>query len=274
MMAEALVAGLRPRLPHLRLHVFDVSEKRTRIFAQRFDATSHDCVKSCIDGADAIVLATKPQNLGSLAPQLRDRIDEKSLVISILAGTTIDTLKVALGHARVVRSIPNICAAVHQGMTVWSSAETTSEVDRGLAATILSAFGEELRVNDEKYLDIATSLSGSGPAYILLMMEAMIDTSVHMGLPRELATKITSHAIHGTAVYAKTGLEGCAMSVASLRADITSPGGTTASALYKLKEGRFETTLADGMWAAYKRSVDLGRGIDGKDSRSGCKEPG
>jgi pyrroline-5-carboxylate reductase len=136
--------------------------------------------------------------------------------------------------------------------------------DRALASKVLRAFGEEVMVDEERYLDVATAVSGSGPAYILLMMEAMIDTGVHMGFPREVATKIVLQTFRGTAVYAGSQVQqlGRASNATptSLRADITSPGGTTASALYQLKQGRFETTVADGLWAAYNRSVELGGG--------------
>jgi pyrroline-5-carboxylate reductase len=263
-MAEALADGLQSAFAYLDLHAYDVHEKRKILFEKQFDATPHGSPEECIVGADVILLATKPQNFQSLGAQLKGRIDERSIVLSILAGTKIDTLVETLGHSRVVRSMPNTPAAVQEGVTVWTATETMTPDDRALASKVLRAFGEEVMVDEERYLDVATAVSGSGPAYILLMMEAMIDTGVHMGFPREVATKIVLQTFRGTAVYAGSQVQqlGRASNATptSLRADITSPGGTTASALYQLKQGRFETTVADGLWAAYNRSVELGGG--------------
>ena len=261
-MAEALADGLQSSFAHLDLHAFDIHEKRTALFNKQFDATVHASPEECVVGADAILLATKPQQFQALGAKLRGRIDKKSIVLSILAGTKIGTLVHTLEHQRVVRSMPNTPAAVKQGITVWIPTTQLTPGDIALTSKVLRAFGEEVMVEEERYLDVATAVSGSGPAYILLMMEAMVDTGVHMGFPREIATKIVLQTFRGTAIYAGGQVQqlGRASSATptSLRADITSPGGTTASALYALKHGRFETTIADGLWAAYNRSVELG----------------
>ena len=134
--------------------------------------------------------------------------------------------------------------------------------DNELVSKVLGAFGEEHMVKEEKFLDMATALSGSGPAYVLLLMESMIDTGVHLGFPRAVASKLVLQTVRGTAIYADATNDA---TVNGLRGDITSPGGTTASALYELERGGFRTTVSDGVWAAYRRSLELG----GQDSNVG-----
>lgn len=139
-------------------------------------------------------------------------------------------------------------------MTVWTDIGL-DEADRDAVSTILSSLGNQERVSEEKYLDMATAISGSGPAYILLVLEAMIDTGVHMGFPRDLAEKLVFQTVAGTTEYAIQANK----HVAVLRNDITSPGGTTASALYELEKRSLRTVLSDGLWAAYRKSLELGK---------------
>ena len=168
----------------------------------------------------------------------------------------MESLMGATGATKVVRSMPNTPAAVQEGMTVWFPSEAVDDADRRLCSDVLGSFGQELMVNEEHYLDMATALSGSGPAYALLLMESMIETGVHFGFPRETATRLVHQTLKGSAVMA---MESSANS-ASMRANITSPGGTTAAALYSLERGGFRTVIADGLWSAYRRSLELGGG--------------
>jgi len=256
-MAEALADGLQTTFPKLEVHAFDLNESRTELFRSRFGAVVHSSAGEAVRGADLLLLACKPQNIEAVGKELAGSIDESTIVLSILAGTPLRTLSSNLGVTRAVRSMPNTPAAVKEGITVWMGTPELSEGDRQLVAKVLGAFGEEVMVDDEKYLDMATAISGSGPAYVLLLMESMVDAGVHFGFPRAVATKLVQQTVKGTAIYAMSPEVGQA-NATSLRGDITSPGGTTASALYELEKGGFRTTVSDGLWAAYRRSLELG----------------
>ena len=263
-MAEALADGLQTTFSKLELHAYDLNEGRTDLFRSRFGAVTHGTSGEAVKGADLLLLGCKPQNIEAVGRDLAGSVGESTIVLSILAGTPLSVLSSSLGAERIVRSMPNTPAAVKEGITVWMGTPGLSSADRALVGKVLRAFGEEVMVEDEKYLDMATAISGSGPAYVLLLMESMIDAGVHFGFPRAVATKLVQQTVKGTATYAMSSEVGQA-NATSLRADITSPGGTTASALYSLEKGGFRTTVSDGLWAAYRRSLELG----GNDSNVG-----
>ena len=141
-------------------------------------------------------------------------------------------------------------------MTVWTATPEVTETQRAQAQAILGALGVELFVNDEGYLDMATALSGTGPAYIFMFMEALIDAGVHLGFSRRVAEQLVFQTMRGSLEYAAQS----GKHVAELRNQVTSPGGTTAAALYHMEKGGLRTVLSRGIWAAYQRSVELGQG--------------
>jgi pyrroline-5-carboxylate reductase len=154
--------------------------------------------------------------------------------------------------------MPNTPAQIGEGVTVWSAAPSVDEAQRVLASQILNALGQEVYVEEESYLDMATALSGTGPAYVFLFMEAMIDAGVHMGLPRRIAEQLVQQTILGSVSYYQKNK----IHPAQLRNQVTSPGGTTAAALYYLEKAGFRTALSRAIWAAYERSLELGRGLN------------
>jgi pyrroline-5-carboxylate reductase len=261
-MAEAIVEGLfKDAFPYqVKLNVYDTNMSRMKIFNEKFGATIHTDMKACVTDADLTLLACKPQNVEEVGKTLSGVV-ENQLFLSILAGSTLEQLQAATGARRIVRSMPNIPASVQEGCTVWTAAKSVSAEEKELCSRVLSAFGEEHFVEDEKYLDMATAISGSGPAYVLLMIEAMIETGVHFGFPRALATKLVHQTVRGASVMAMS----TDMNESNMRANITSPGGTTAAALYSLESGGFRTVVADALWSAYRRSLELGN----QDSKVG-----
>jgi pyrroline-5-carboxylate reductase len=201
-----------------------------------------------------IVLSVKPQTLPKVMPQIRPELAPDDLVISIVAGAPISVLRQGLGVESIVRSMPNTPGQVGRGMTVWTATPAVSEAQRRQTEAILGALGRELFVDDERYLDMATALSGTGPAYVLLFMEALIDAGVHMGFSRRIAQELVYQTIEGTVAIAReTGLH-----PTELRNRVTSPGGTSAEALYQLEKGGLRTVISRGVWAAYQRSIALG----------------
>jgi pyrroline-5-carboxylate reductase len=212
--------------------------------------------KVAAEQGNIIVLSIKPQVLNDVMSEIRGHLLRQDLVLSIIAGMPIENIANGLAHAAVVRAMPNTPAQIGQGITVWT---ITPEVDQGQkeqAGTILASLGEAVFVEDEDYLDMATALSGTGPAYVFLLMEAMIDAGVHMGFSRRVAKKLVFQTMRGSVEFADQSTR----HVAELRNQVTSPGGTTAAALYHMEKGGLRTVISRGIWAAYQRSTALGEG--------------
>ena len=181
------------------------------------------------------------------------KLRKDALVLSIIAGARIESMTQGLKHPSIVRSMPNTPAQVAEGMTVWTASAAVTPAQRGEAQAILRAFGKELYVADEAFLDMATAISGSGPSYVFLFMEALIDAAVHLGFSREDARTLVTQTVRGSAIYA----ENSPSHPAEMRNLVTSPGGTSAHALYQLEKGGFRTLLSKAVWAAFQRSVSL-----------------
>lgn len=206
------------------------------------------------EAADILVLSVKPQIMDIVLHDINNRVAEDTLVISIAAGVKLKRISDGCSNELVVRAMPNTPGQIGQGITAWTAMRQVSSEQRSLAEMVLGALGETLYVNDEKYMDMATALNGSGPAYIFLLMEAMIDAGVHMGFSRRDSEHLVLQTMRGSVEYAiESGLH-----PAELRNQVTSPGGTTAAALYELEKGGIRTVMSDGVWAAYRRSVELG----------------
>jgi len=209
------------------------------------------------NAADIIILAVKPQRLDEATQTLKGNISSGKLVISILAGVPISVLEQKLATRCIVRAMPNTPARIGLGITVWTKAADVDEAQQQTAAQIMRTLGEEIFVADEAYLDMATALSGTGPAYVFLFMEAMIDAGVHMGFPRRIAEQLVVQTLRGsTEFYVQSHGH-----PAELRDDVTSPGGTSAEALYYLEKAGFRTAISRAIWAAYQRGIELGKGI-------------
>jgi pyrroline-5-carboxylate reductase len=206
---------------------------------------------------DIVVLSIKPQSLGQVGAELQGYIPRRALVLSIIAGASITKISQKLHHFSVVRVMPNTPAQVGKGMSVWTATPEVRETQRGQAKAMLAALGEELYVDHEDYLDMATALSGTGPAYVFMFMEAMIDAGVHMGFSRRVSEQLVLQTIEGSVAFARYTQR----HPAELRNMVTSPGGTTADALYQLEKGGFRTVLSKAIWAAYQKSRFLG-GLD------------
>jgi pyrroline-5-carboxylate reductase len=216
---------------------------------------------SAASQADVVIIAVKPQKLGKVLEGLKGKIQSTALVLSIVAGASIQSLRDGLNHPTVVRSMPNTPAQIGEGISVWTTSATVSPEQAELARGILSALGQEIYVEEENYLDMATAISGTGPAYVFLFMEALIDAGVHLGFPRRIAEQLVTQTIRGSVDYTQARKA----HPATLRNEVTSPGGTSAAALYYLEKAGFRTALSRAVWAAYERSQELGKGRETKD---------
>ena len=207
-----------------------------------------------VTGADVVILAVKPQMLGRVGREIGPHLRPGQLVLSVLAGPTTAALVGTLGHDQVVRAMPNTPARIGAGMTVWYATPATTAEQRAQAKALLSALGAELEVEDEKWVAMATAVSGTGPAYVFLVMEALIDAAVHLGFPRHIAHDLVIETLEGSTRFAKQSGDHPAV----LRNMVTSPGGTSAAAIHELESGRLRTVLSEAVWAAFRRTVEVG----------------
>jgi pyrroline-5-carboxylate reductase len=228
--------------------------------ARDFGVTTHAHARNAADGADVLVLAVKPQVLKAVCAELAEIVAaRRPLVISIAAGIRIDQLRDWLGtDVPIVRSMPNTPARLGKGMTVWYATPETTETQRAQAAALLGALGHQLEVDDEKMVAMATAVSGTGPTYVFLVMEALIDAAVHLGFARHVAHDLVVETLEGSTLFAKQS----GMHPAELRNMVTSPGGTSAAALHELESGRLRTVLSEAVWAAFRRTVELGEQLE------------
>lgn len=264
-MAEAMIAGLlanRAVLPG-QLAASHPRRERREILAQRHGIVPVAGNRDALSEAEIVVLAVKPQMLTRVMRELRGRIGQEQVVLSIVAGATLRTLVDGLQHAAVVRAMPNTASQIRRGMSVWSASEACTARQRNLARAALRSLGDEREVADEGFVAMATALSGTGPTYLFAVMEALIDAGVHMGFPRELAHDLVVATLIGSAEYARQS----EMHPAQLRNAVTSPGGTSAAAIYELEKGRIRTVFSDAVWAAYRRTLELGERLEGEVDR-------
>lgn len=259
-MAEAMIAALvadRAVRPSALAASHPRRERRAALAAAHgitVVARNRDAVSE----ADIVVLAVKPQMLRSVMRELAPVISDGQVVLSIVAGATLRTLSAGLRHAAVVRAMPNTPAQIRKGMTVWAAAPACSATQRDLARAVLRALGDERQVEDENFVAMATALSGTGPTYLFAVMEALVDAGVHLGFPRELAHDLVAETLVGSSLYAA----GSKLHPAQLRNAVTSPGGTSAAAIYELEKGRLRTVFSDAVWAAYRRTTELGERLE------------
>ena len=268
-MGSAMIGGLLGRhdVEAGRVTASDRHGERLDAVREQFGIRTTLDNGAAAQDADVVVLSVKPQVLPAVLEELQGRVRPGALAVSIVAGATIASIAAGLRHAAIVRTMPNTPAQVGEGMTVWTATPEVSAAQRAQAGAIVGALGRQLFVDDERFLDMATAISGSGPAYVFLMMEALIDAAVHLGFSRSDARELVVQTIRGAAIYA----EQQPVHPAELRNRVTSPGGTSADALYQLEKGSFRTVMSKAVLAAFQRSVALGEMSTRRAAAAGTK---
>jgi pyrroline-5-carboxylate reductase len=264
-MAEAMIGGLLNR--HIitpdKITVGEPTEKRRADLAARYGihvtANNRDAARA----GNIIVLAIKPQVLARVLPELKGTLRADQLVISIIAGGRLATLSEGLAHHAIVRAMPNTPAQIGEGLTVWTITASVTDAQRDAARAIFESLGQQVFVDEEKYLDMATAVSGTGPTYVFLVLEALIDAAVHLGFSRDVARTIVIETMRGSILYA----EQSGKHPAELRNMVTSPGGTSAEAIYQMEKGSLRTVLSKAVWAAYQKSRLLGETVGKAEPR-------
>lgn len=271
-MAEAMLAGL------LRRELIDArnvlashprAARREQLEATYGVRTTDDNTVAAHE-ADVMLLAVKPQMLPSVSDELRGTLPPDQLVISIIAGASTAALGEALDHPAIVRSMPNTPAQIGQGVTVWYATGSVDAQGKVRTRAMLSALGREFEVHDERQVAMATAVSGTGPTYIFLFIEALTDAAVHLGFPRHVARELVLDTMQGSAAFAL----GSGKHVAELRDMVTSPGGTSAEALYQLERGRLRTVVSDAVWAAFERTLHLEAVLEKRPGAETRSRPG
>ena len=272
-MAEAIIAGLlrkqlvtpeqiagsHPRVARREeLHV----NYGIQMFEQNKDAALAVYPAESSAGS-MLVLAVKPQRLRRVLEELKGSIHQDQLVVSIVAGARIETIADELLHAAVVRTMPNTPAQIGEGVTAWTPSAAVNEKQEHQVHAMLDALGKTVRVENEHQIDMATALSATGPTYIFLVMEALIDAGVHMGFSRHVAQELVQQTMLGAVLFARESHK----HPAELSNMVTSPGGTSAEAIYQMEKGSLRTVLSKAVWAAYQRAQALGE----RDGKSGTR---
>ena len=255
-MGEAIIGSLigNQLLDPAQICVSEPVAARREFLDSTYGVNTETNNAQAVAGASVVVLAVKPQVLGLVMADLEGNLPRDALVVSIMAGVRINTLESGLDHNKIVRSMPNTPAQVGKGMTVWTDTAAVTETDRTAAQAILEAMGQAIYVADEHYLDMATGLSGSGPGFVYLLLEALIDAGVHIGFSRDQAQQMVLQTVEGSVeLMRQSGLH-----PADLRNRVTSPAGTTAAGTLLLERAGVRSALIDAVDAAYRRSKELG----------------
>jgi pyrroline-5-carboxylate reductase len=234
--------------------VKDIVKERLEYLKKTFGVEVTTDTTSAITGKEVILLSVKPQTVPEILPELKGKIGAGQLVLSIMAGIKISTLKDGTVCEAVVRVMPNTPAQVFEGMSGWTATPKVSKNQKELARSILQAIGKEIYFDDEKYLDMVTSVSGSGPAYFFYFVEALTEAGIKIGFSHDVAYELVLQTLIGAGkLMRESGTD-----PAELRKMVTSKGGTTAAALDVLEEGKFKELVVKALMAAYNRSRELG----------------
>lgn len=260
-MAEAMIAGLlRKKLVAADcISASHPKEHRRKELQEKYGietfAKNADAVRNAARFENsAILLCVKPQRIKYVFDDLKGVVSPDQLIISIIAGVKIETISEALSNRKIVRTMPNTPAQIGAGITAWTCSPEVSEKEKMQVKALLSALGKEIYMETENMIDMATSLSATGPTYIFLVMEALTDAGVHLGFSREIAKELVQEMMLGSVLFAMESHK----HPAELRNMVTSPGGTSAEAIYQMEKGGLRTVLSKAVYAAYKRAVELG----------------
>ena len=236
------------------IFVSDTNEVRHQYLEQEYGVVVMNNNRLVMSKGDIVVLAIKPQNLAEVMAELRGQLKPTQLVLSIVTAARISTICSGLSCSHVVRATPNKPAQIGEGITVWTATAEVTEQQKERTGSILGAMGKQIYADDERYIDIATAVSGSGPAYLALFIEALIGAAVHVGMPRDMAEESVLQTILGSVHL----MQGSGTPPSELRKAVTTSGGITAEALLQFKKGQFTELVKQAVMAAHKKAKELG----------------
>ncbi|WP_339608016.1 pyrroline-5-carboxylate reductase [uncultured Roseivirga sp.] len=238
------------------LIIFDKSlELRETLKKSTENYEVYDSLEDCLPIADIIFLAVKPYHNDELMQEMRAMMNDQQLVISIMAGVTIETIQLGLGIKKVVRAMPNLPAQVGKGMTSYLAAPEISRIELWMVEDLLNTTGKSVRVDSQMFIDASTGISGSGPAYVFYFMESMMEAAKSMGFSDNDSKVLVSATFEGAIeLFNKNKL-----SPDSWMKRVSSKGGTTQAALDSLIDNNVQQLIHDAAYAAFNRAVELGK---------------
>ena len=255
-MAQAIISGVKDAGLDASIIVGEPFEARRESLKSDLGVEVTASNREAIAGADIVVLSVKPQQLEAVAEELDGALNADQTVLSIMAGVKIHSIGLKLNHTKLIRVMPNTPAQIRKGISAWTASDDVEQATLDFVASMLSAIGDELKFSDEKSIDIATALSGSGPGYVFVFIEALTDAGVELGLPVHVARHLASQTVLGSAALQRES----GKHPAELRNMVTSPGGTTAAGLAALEMGGFRANVAEAVRAAFERGEELAGG--------------
>jgi pyrroline-5-carboxylate reductase len=255
-MGESILAALLQKklCRPVDISVSDISEPRCRYLKKKYRITVTTDNQKALQRKDIVVLAVKPQNIKEVLADLKGRLSASQLILSIAAGVKISAITKGTGHRKVVRAMPNTPAQIGLGISGWTATKDVTAAQKKLTRTVLGAMGKEIYFANEKYLDMVTAVSGSGPAYVYLFAESLIDSAMKLGLKKQDAETLVLQTILGAANL----MDKSPKNPAQLRRDVASKGGTTERAVNVFEKSNFSSIVAKAVQAAYQRAKELG----------------
>ena len=256
-MAEALISGITESntlSPNSR-NCTDKDAKKITYMNKKYNINKFTNNLDVIQNADIIFICIKPQDINELSNELKNQFKNNQTIVSILAGTQIQILRELFNHNSIIRIMPNTPAQIKKSVSVWTHTKQTDAKHIKQIKSILESIGSDFYVEKEELIDMATALSGSGPAYLFLFIESLIEAGKNIGLPGNLSENLTTKMIDGSINLLNFSEE----SPEILRENVTSPGGTTEAALKVLIKNNFKKIIIEAIAAAHERGIELGK---------------
>ena len=254
-MAEALISGILDAAIDVRLTVSEPIASRREQLARRYKIELFADNVVAANDAELVVLAVKPQQLDDVAKDFNEIDMRQQVAVSIMAGVQMQTIRKKLGFDHIIRVMPNTPSQIGFGASAWTASDGVDSSACDFTRKMLQAVGEEVYFENEKMVDIATALSASGPAYVFVFIESLVDGAIQLGMSSDAARKLAIQMVLGSAMLAKD----TEIHPAELRNKVTSPGGTTAAALHALEEDGFRSACINAVLAAYQRGEYLAK---------------
>ena len=256
-MAEALISGITESntLSPNSINCTDKDGKKTTYMNEKYNINKFTNNLDVIQNADIIFICIKPQDIKALSNELKNQFKNNQTIVSILAGTQIQTLSKLFNHNSIIRIMPNTPAQIKKSVSVWTHTKETDSTHIKQIKSILASIGSDFYVEKEELIDMATALSASGPAYLFLFIESLIEAGKNIGLPDNLSKDLTTKMIDGSINLLNFSEE----APGTLRENVTSPGGTTEAALKVLMKNNFNKIIIEAIKAAHERGLELGK---------------
>jgi len=235
--------------------ILEKNAKKAEELAKKDIGTVYGDPEGCLNNADLIILAVKPQDTAALFASLKPYVDEQQVFVSIMAGVTIETISTALGVKKVIRAMPNLPAQIGMGMTTFTSTDEVTRIELVMVQNLINTTGKTVYVENEQFIDATTAISGSGPAYVYYFMQAMMEAAKDMGFTTSEAELLVSQTFKGAVdLYNKSNL-----SCSEWIAKVSSKGGTTEAAIKTFNKHKVHEDIMRGAKAALNRAVELGK---------------